>query len=48
MVGDREKSIKAGCTGYIEKPIDPDTFIPELEKYLPIGRNDIEGKDTDL
>ncbi len=34
MVGDREKSIEAGCTGYIEKPIDPDTFIPEMEKYL--------------
>ncbi|SPF39021.1 Polar-differentiation response regulator DivK [Syntrophobacter sp. SbD1] len=34
MVGDREKSIEAGCTGYIEKPIDPDTFIHDLEQYL--------------
>lgn len=34
MVGDREKAIEAGCTGYIEKPINPDTFIEELEKYL--------------
>ena len=48
MVGDREKSIEAGCTGYIEKPIDPDTFIPELEKYLLIGRKAIGGKDSDL
>ncbi|MFZ0944894.1 MAG: response regulator [Syntrophobacteraceae bacterium] len=46
MVGDREKSIDAGCTGYIEKPIDPDTFIPELRKYLPSGRKDIDGKET--
>ncbi len=41
MVGDREKSIAAGCTGYIEKPIDPDTFILEMKKYLKelgIGR----------
>ncbi len=34
MVGDCEKAIEAGCTGYIEKPINPDTFIPELEQYL--------------
>ncbi len=34
MVGDREKTISAGCTGYIEKPIDPETFIDEIEKYL--------------
>ena len=47
MVGDREKSFEAGCTGYIEKPIDPDTFIPELEKYLLISSKDIDGKDTE-
>ena len=34
MTGDREKSLKAGCTGYIEKPIDPATFISEIEKYI--------------
>ncbi|OGN93318.1 MAG: two-component system response regulator [Chloroflexi bacterium RBG_13_50_10] len=34
MVGDKEKAMAAGCTGYIEKPINPDTFIAELEKYL--------------
>lgn len=34
MVGDREKALKAGCTGYIEKPINPETFISEIEKYL--------------
>ena len=34
MVGDREKALKAGCTGYIEKPINPETFISEVEKYL--------------
>lgn len=32
MVGDREKSIEAGCNGYIEKPIDPETFIREIEQ----------------
>lgn len=34
MAGDREKALKAGCTGYIEKPINPDTFMNEIEKYL--------------
>ena len=34
MVGDREKALKAGCTGYIEKPINPETFMDEFEKYL--------------
>ena len=34
MVGDRERALAAGCTGYIEKPINPETFIAEIEKYL--------------
>ena len=34
MVGDRERTIAAGCTGYIEKPINPETFISQIENYL--------------
>ena len=34
MAGDRKRALKAGCTGYIEKPINPETFIAEIEKYL--------------
>lgn len=34
MVGDREKALAAGCTGYMEKPIDTTTFIDEINKYL--------------
>jgi two-component system cell cycle response regulator DivK len=34
MPGDKEKSLAAGCNGYIKKPIDPDTFIEDIEKYL--------------
>ena len=34
MVGDRERILAACCTGYIEKPINPDTFMAEIEKYL--------------
>jgi two-component system, cell cycle response regulator DivK len=34
MTGDREKCIEAGCNGYIEKPINPDTFIEQVEQRL--------------
>lgn len=34
MVGDREKSLAAGCNGYIEKPINPDTFVDEISRFL--------------
>jgi two-component system cell cycle response regulator DivK len=34
MTGDREKALAAGCTGYIEKPINPETFMAEIEKYF--------------
>ncbi len=34
MAGDEEKALKAGCTGYITKPINPETFMDELKKYL--------------
>jgi CheY-like chemotaxis protein len=42
MPGDREKALESGCSGYIEKPIDPDTFDGEVEKYLPAGSRDRE------
>jgi two-component system cell cycle response regulator DivK len=35
MSGDREKVMEAGCNGYIEKPIDPDTFVAKVEQHLP-------------
>jgi CheY-like chemotaxis protein len=34
MVGDREKAMESGATGYIEKPIDPDNFIRRMESYF--------------
>jgi two-component system cell cycle response regulator DivK len=34
MSGDREKALASGCTGYIEKPINPDTFMKEVQQFL--------------
>jgi CheY-like chemotaxis protein len=34
MSGDKKKALEAGCTGYIEKPINPDTVLSQIEKYL--------------
>ncbi len=34
MVGDRDKVLAAGFDGYIAKPIDPETFVRQVEAYL--------------
>jgi CheY-like chemotaxis protein len=34
MRGDREKTLKAGCSGYIEKPIDVDRLPSQLAAFL--------------
>ncbi len=34
MRGDRERSLEAGCDGYIQKPIDIDTLSQQLERFL--------------
>lgn len=38
MPGDKEKAMEAGCTGYIEKPIDPDNFDKQVEEYLSVNK----------
>lgn len=34
MTGDREAALAAGCSGYIEKPIDPDTFVATVRQFI--------------
>ena len=34
MKGDRERSLEAGCDGYIQKPIDVDDLPRQIEDYL--------------
>jgi two-component system cell cycle response regulator DivK len=34
MQGDKERSLNAGCDGYIGKPIDVDSFVDQISQYL--------------
>ena len=34
MLGDRERLLAAGFDGYIAKPIDPQTFVPQVAAFL--------------
>jgi two-component system cell cycle response regulator DivK len=34
MQGDKERTLNAGCDGYIGKPIDVDTFAEQISQYL--------------
>jgi two-component system cell cycle response regulator DivK len=34
MKGDREKTLAAGCDGYIQKPIDIDLLPEQIERFL--------------
>lgn len=43
MAGDKEKALEAGAIGYIEKPIDPDIFVSQMESFLPPRSNNKVG-----
>jgi two-component system, cell cycle response regulator DivK len=34
MGGDKEKAIEAGADGYLEKPINPETFVNQMESII--------------
>lgn len=36
MVGDRESILAGGFDRYISKPINPETFVQEIESFFPI------------
>jgi two-component system cell cycle response regulator DivK len=34
MRGDRERSLEAGCNGYIQKPVDIDLLPQQIERFI--------------
>jgi two-component system cell cycle response regulator len=52
MVGDREKVLSAGFDGYIAKPITPEKFVSEVERFLTpdkvSGQNPIRDRSITL
>ncbi|WP_075186154.1 response regulator [Teredinibacter haidensis] len=38
MAGDRERLISCGCSGYVEKPIDPNKVIAQINTALGESR----------
>ncbi|NOZ00040.1 MAG: response regulator [Chloroflexi bacterium] len=41
MRGDRERSLEAGCDGYIQKPIDIDILTQQMERYLTGNKTNV-------
>lgn len=34
MVGDRDRVLRAGFDGYLSKPIDPETFVQQIDGFV--------------
>ena len=34
MPGDREKALAAGASAYLEKPINPETFVNQVQEHI--------------
>src|SRR3989475_7549258 len=45
MQGDRQRTLVAGCDGYIQKPIDVDAFPRQVAEFLAGKRERVEGRD---
>ena len=37
MPNDRQKVMTAGFNGYLSKPIEPESFVAQVEAFLPAG-----------
>src|SRR5439155_1588886 len=45
MGGDRQRTLVAGCDGYIQKPIDVDTFPRQVAEFLHGKREHVEERE---
>jgi two-component system cell cycle response regulator len=47
MVGDRDRVLSAGFDGYLTKPIDPETFVAQIEAFLGSDRSHPKSRSQD-
>src|SRR5918996_807654 len=45
MEGDRQRTLVAGCDGYIQKPIDVDTFPRQVAEFMSGKREHVEARE---
>jgi signal transduction histidine kinase/CheY-like chemotaxis protein len=48
MEGDRQRTLVAGCDGYIQKPIDVDAFPRQVEEFLKGKREQVEEREASV
>ena len=48
MEGDRQRTLVAGCDGYIQKPIDVDAFPKQVEEFLHGKREHVEEREEGI
>jgi signal transduction histidine kinase/CheY-like chemotaxis protein len=48
MEGDRQRTLVAGCDGYIQKPIDVDTFPRQVAEFMQGKREHVEEKEQGI
>lgn len=47
LTGDRQRALDAGCSGYIEKPIDPEQFLNQIQNFLTASSNETNSEHPD-
>ncbi|MDQ7030077.1 MAG: hybrid sensor histidine kinase/response regulator [Ardenticatenia bacterium] len=48
MQGDRERSLAAGCDGYLPKPIDIDQLVEQIEAFLAGKREEVDHEEREV
>src|SRR5690606_8922191 len=46
--GDRERSLTAGCDGYLQKPIDIDQLVESVEAFLAGKREEVAEEEKEI